>query len=119
MTIVDKIKDKKLQYDINRQAAKISAILSSKVYKFEYLTSEELLASDQSRTIEQDKSAYYPLGKAFEKQIKTNENQGRTQAEALKVLKTTEQKLTIKDAIQDQLNEEVKNEIVKSEDLVY
>ena len=38
MTIDDKIKDEKLQYDINREAAKISAISSGKIDKYEYLT---------------------------------------------------------------------------------
>ena len=49
MTIDDKIKDKKLQYDINREAAKISALSSRKIDKYEYLRGEETLPSDQSR----------------------------------------------------------------------
>ena len=43
MTIEDQIRDEKLQYDINREASKISALLSGKMEKFEYLTGEELL----------------------------------------------------------------------------
>ena len=46
MTIDDKIKDEKPQYNINREEAKISA-LSGKVYKYEYLTSEEIMLSNQ------------------------------------------------------------------------
>ena len=46
MTIDDKIKDKKLQYDINREAAKISALWSGKIDIYEYLTGEEILPSD-------------------------------------------------------------------------
>ena len=46
MTIDDKIKDKKLQYDINREAAKISALWSCKIDIYEYLTGEEILSSD-------------------------------------------------------------------------
>ena len=53
MTTDDKIRDKKLQYDINREATKTSALSSSKIYKYEYLTGEETLPSDQSRMIEQ------------------------------------------------------------------
>ena len=64
MTIDDKIRDEKLQYDINREAAKISALLFEKIDKYEYLTGEEILPSDESRIIEQ----VFPLGKAFEKQ---------------------------------------------------
>ena len=55
MTIDDKIIDRKLQYDINREAAKISASFSGKIYKCEVLTGEEILPSDQSRIIEQAK----------------------------------------------------------------
>ena len=55
MTIDDKIKDEKLQYDINREAAKISALSSGKIDKYEYLTGEEILPSDESRIIEQAK----------------------------------------------------------------
>ena len=53
MIIDDKIKDEKIQYDINRETAKISALSSGKIDKFEYLTGEEILPSDQSRIIEQ------------------------------------------------------------------
>ena len=60
----------KLQCDINREASKILALSSSKIDKYEYLTGEELLPSDQSRIIEQAKFIYSPLGKVFEKQIK-------------------------------------------------
>ena len=46
MTIDDKTKDEKLQYDINREAAKIPALSSGKIDKYEYLTGEEILPSD-------------------------------------------------------------------------
>ena len=42
MTIEHQIKDEKLQYDINREAAKISALSSGKLDKYEYLTGEEI-----------------------------------------------------------------------------
>ena len=70
MTIEDQIKDEKLQYDINREAAKISD-------KYEYLTGEEILPSNQQQIIQQAKFNYSPLGKAFEKQTRTNEDQGK------------------------------------------
>ena len=73
MTIDDKIKDEKLQYDINRKAAKILALSSGKIDKYEYLIGEETLPSDESMIIRQAKFTYSPLGKAFEKQIKTIE----------------------------------------------
>ena len=76
MTIEDKIKDEKLEYDINREAAKISALSSGKIDKYEYLTGEEILPPDQQQIIEQTKFTYSPLGKAFEKQTKAIEDQG-------------------------------------------
>ena len=77
MTIKDEIKDQKLQYDINRQATKISAILSGKIDKYEFLTGEEILPPDQRGVIEQARFAYSSLGKAFGKQTKTIEEQGK------------------------------------------
>ena len=83
MTIEDQIKDEKLQYDINREAAKISALSSDKIDKYEYLTGEEILPSNQQQTIQQAKFNYSPLGKALEKQIKTTEDQGKKQVKAI------------------------------------
>ena len=83
MTIEDQIKDEKLQYDINREAAKISALSSGKIDKYEYLTGEEILPSNQQQTIQQAKFNYSPLGKALEKQIKTTEDQGKKQVKAI------------------------------------
>ena len=118
MIIDDKIKDEKLQYDINREAAKISVLSSGKIDKYEYLTGEEILPSDQSRIIEQAKFTYFPLGKAFEKQIKTIEEQGRKQIEGLVVLKHITQKLAIKDTIpENTLSEESKNELNKIKEI--
>ena len=77
MTINDQIKDGKSQYDINREAAKISALSSGKLHKYKYLTGEDILLSNQQQIIEQTKFTYSPLGKAFDKQIKTIEDQGK------------------------------------------
>ena len=71
MAIDDQIKNEKLQYNINREAAKMSALLSDKIDEYEYLTGEEILPSNQKKIIEQAKFIYSPLGKAFEKQTKT------------------------------------------------
>ena len=60
MTIDDKIRDEKLQYNINREVAKISALSSGKIDKYEFLTGEEILPSDQRRVIEQTKFIYSP-----------------------------------------------------------
>ena len=77
MTINDQIRDEKLQYDINREAAKISALSSGKIDKYEYLTGKDILPSNQQQIIRQAKFTYSPLGKAFKKQIKTIEDQGQ------------------------------------------
>ena len=62
---------------MNREAAKISALTSRKIDKYEYLTSEEILPSDQRTVIKQAKFTYSPLDKALEKQTKTIEDQGK------------------------------------------
>ena len=70
MTIDDQIGDEKLQYDINGEAEKISALSSGKIKKYEYLAGEKIFTSNQKQIIEQAKFTYSPLWKAFEKQTK-------------------------------------------------
>ena len=84
MTFDDQIKDEKLQYDINGEAAKISALSSSKIKKYEYLTGEEILPSNWKQIIEQAKFTCSPLAKAFEKQIKTIKDKGEEQTKTIK-----------------------------------
>ena len=116
MTTEDQIKDEKLQYDINREAAKISALSSGKIDKYEYLTGEEILSSNQQQIIQQAKFTYSPLGKAFEKQIKTIEDQGKKQVDALK---TSYKKLpSIKEFIPtEKFNPEIIAEIKRIEEI--
>ena len=97
MTINDQIRDEKLQHDINKEAAKIFALSSKTFHKYEYLTGEDILPSNQQQIIEQAKFTYSPLGKAFEKQIKIIEDQGKKQVKALEDLKPKEQKNPIED----------------------
>ena len=73
MTIDDKIIDEMLQYDINREAAKISALSPEKIDKYEYLTGEEILLSNQRQMKEQATFDYPPLEKTFEKQTKNSQ----------------------------------------------
>ena len=77
---------KKLRDDINRETAKISSKSSGKFHIYEYLTSEDIIPSNQQQIIEQAKFSYSLSGKTFEKQIKTTEDQGRKQIDALNVL---------------------------------
>ena len=93
MTINVQVRDQKLQYDINRETAKISALPSGKIHKYEDLTGEDILPYNQQQITEQAKFTYSPLGKAFEKQIKTIENQGEKQVDALKNVKDQEKQL--------------------------
>ena len=114
MTYDDNIRNGKLQYNINREAVKISSLSSAKIDKYKYLTGEEILPSDQSRIIEQAKFTYSPLGKAFEKQI-IIEDQGIKQVEVLKALKPKENKENIKSIERlfpkEMRTSEIKNEI--------
>ena len=114
MTINDQIRDEKLQYDINREAAIISALSSGKRRKYGYLTGKDILPSNQQQIIEQARFTYSPLGKAFEKQIKTTEDQGKKQVDALNTLKSNNQ-LTTEDAIPKNAvnNDEAKKELDK------
>ena len=95
MTINDQIRDEKIQYDINREAAK-TALSSGKISKYEYLTGEDMLPSNQQQIIEKAKLTYSPLGKAFEKQMKTIEDKGQKQFDALKNLKDKNKQMIIK-----------------------
>ena len=65
MAIINQIRDEKLQHDINRETAKISALSSGNIQKYEYLTGEDILPSNQQQIIEQAKFTYSPLGKAL------------------------------------------------------
>ena len=119
MTIEDQIKDEKLQYDTNREAAKISGLSSGKLDKYKYLTGEEILPSNEQQITQQAKFNYSPLGKALEKQIKTIKDQGEKQVVALESLKNSDKKLTpIKDFIPtENLNSEIINEIKRIEEI--
>ena len=116
MTINDQIRDEKLQYDINREAAKISALSSGKIHKCEYLTGEDILPSNQQQIIEQAKFTYSPLGKAFEKQLKTIVDQGKKQVKALEDLKPKEKTKSINDKSDDNtsITKEISNEILEA-----
>ena len=79
MTIInDKIRDRKLQYDINEEAAKISALLSGTNEEYKYVAGEEIVPFNKRQITEEAKFTYYPLGKAFKKQRKTVEEQGKS-----------------------------------------
>ena len=84
MTIDGKIRDEELQYDISREAAKISALSFGKTDEYEYCTGEG------RRVIGQAKFTYSTLGETLEKQEKTIEYHGIKQVEALKSLKPKE-----------------------------
>ena len=101
MTINDQIRDEKLQYNIKRKAAKIPALSSGKIHKYEYLTGEDILPCNQQHIIKQTKVTYSSLGNAFEKQIKTIEDHGEKQINALKDLKRKEQTKAITEKLDD------------------
>ena len=81
MTVTDQIKilDRKImqneaQYDLDRKAAKISALSSNNLDKYEYLTGEDL--GLKPSTIEQTKFEYSPLGKIFNKGLSEDNKKG-------------------------------------------
>ena len=98
MTTDDNIRYEKLQHNT-------LALLSETINKYEYLTGEEILSSDQSRIIEQARFTYFSHEKVFEKQIKTIEDQGIKQVEVLKVLKPeeTEELKSIEELFPDEM----------------
>ena len=100
MTIDEKFRYEKLQYNINREAVKTSALSSGKIDVYEYLTGEEILPSDQSEMIEQAKFNDSTLRKALLKKSKIIEDPGAKKGKASKVLKPDVQQLTTKDVIQ-------------------
>ena len=112
MTINDQVRDEKLQYDVNREAAKISALSSVKIHKYKYLTREDIIPSNQQQIIEQTKFTYSPFGKGFEKQIKTIEDQRKKQIDALKNLKDQNRQLvSVNNDNQDKLLHSKEREI--------
>ena len=124
MTINDQIRGEKLQYDINREKAKKSALSSGKIHKYEYLTGEDILPSNQQQILEQARFTYSPLGKAFEKQIKIIEDQGKKQVDALKVLEPkaiesgSNNKPVITQEFYDKILEERMDEVLKMSDKI-
>ena len=67
MTNDNKIREEILRHDINKDGAKITALSSGKTGKCEYVTSVEILHSDQNRKIKQAKFTYASSQKALEK----------------------------------------------------
>ena len=119
--IDDKIRDEKLQYNIDRQAAKKSALSSWKIDKYESLTGEEMLLTDQKRVIKQAKLTYFPLEKKFEIQTKRLKRKEEKQVKALKALMEEElestegsfPKITRTDEIKNEIDEIKKKEKIK------
>ena len=102
MTINDQISEEKIQHVINREAAKISALSSGKIHRYEYLTREDIWPSNRQQITEQAKFTYSPLEKAFEKQIKIIEDQGKKQVKVLEDFKPKEQRKSIEDKSNNQ-----------------
>ena len=116
MAIDNEIRDEKLQYDINRGAAKISPLSLGKIDKYEYFTDKEILPSYQKRVIEQTKFTYASSGKALEKQSKTIEDQGKKQ---IKVIEDHGKQLVesnelIKEDFNRMSNKKIFNELIRS-----
>ena len=72
----DKIKGNKAQYDLDREAAKISALSSGELDKYEYLTGEDL--GYKHGVVEKAEFEYSPLGKVFNKELDESDKKRRT-----------------------------------------
>ena len=118
MTINDQIRVEKLQHDINREAAKISALTSKNFQEYEYLTCEDILPSNQQQIIEQEKLTYCPVGKAFETQIKTIEDQCKKQVNDLENFRSKKQTKSIGEIFpEDYYSVKIENELNKIKEL--
>ena len=82
MKLDDKIRDEKLQYDINRKVRTYASLLG-KIDKYKYLIGEEILSTQKYRRTKDAKCSYSMLGIAFEKLIKTIEKHGKKRPETL------------------------------------
>ena len=123
MTIDDKIRDEKLQYDINREAEKILALSSEKINKYEYFTGEEILPFNQTLIIEQVTFTYSPLAKTFEKQTEKQVAAVKSldisnKKDELKQIENIFPQILMNDLILPKLKEIVKlQDIIKKDDL--
>ena len=97
MTMDDQVKYEKLQYDIDRETAKISALSSGKINKYEYLAGEEISISNEKEITKQAKFTHSLSEKDFEKEIKTIRNQEKKQVDALRGLKLEGQTKSIQE----------------------
>ena len=92
-----------------------SVLLSGKIHKYEYLTGEDILPSNQQQVIEQTKFTYSPLGKTFEKEVKTIEDKGQKQIDALENLKVQNKQLVnVDDDYEDKLLHSKEREIYRN-----
>ena len=98
MTVTDqikilnrKIKQNESQYDLDREAAKISALSSNNLDKYEYLTGEDL--NLKPSTVEQAKFEYSPLGKIFNKGLNKDEDKKEGLLKRLKIIEDKNDKL--------------------------
>ena len=81
-----KIPQNEAQYDLDRKAARISALPSNNLDKYEYLTGEDL--GLKPSTIEQAKFEYSPLGKIFNKGLdKGDKKEGLNNQRQKEILK--------------------------------
>ena len=134
MTVTDQIKilnrkimQNEAQYDLDRKAAKISALSSNNLGKYEYLTGEDL--GLKPSTVEQAKCQYTLLGKIFNKwlvkdddkregllkRLKNIEDENKEQLKAIEDQKEIQTKLISRDRIKAPLLKNIYNQEVKDE----
>ena len=104
---------KKAQYNLDRKSAKISALRSNNLDKYEYLTSEDLVL--KPKTNEPSQFKFSPLGKIFNKRLgKVDQKEG-----LFKRLKNIESKIKSKNKKESEpIKNEEQSEVLKDESTV-
>ena len=115
MTVTDQINvlDRKImqneaQYDFDRKAAKISALSSNNMDKYDYLTGEDL--GLKPSTAEQAKFEYSPLGKVFNKGLDKDEDKKEGLLKRLKTIEGKNEELLNAFSTTNKVNKTPKNE---------
>ena len=110
MTVTDqikflnrKIKQNESQYDLDREVAKILALSSNNLDKYELLTGEDL--NLKPSTIEQANFEYSPLGKIFNKGLSKDDNKEGLLKRLKNIKDKNEKPLEVKDRAKENIKE--------------
>ena len=113
-----KIKQNEAQYDLDRKTAKISALPSNNLDKYEYLSGEDL--GLKPSTVEQAKCEYSPLGKTFNEGLDKEEDKKEGLFERLENIEDKNEELLNAFSAGNKVSRAPKNKVNnQNENLVY